>query len=549
MRQLGFGERELPDEPLGVLAGRLRRRELSPVELASAVIERIQQRDGVLRSFVSLADSVLDDAKRAEAEILAGDHRGPLHGIPVAHKDVLATSSCPTTANSEVLRGQVPDADAAVVAALAERGAILVGKTATYEFACGGHGFTGTPRNPWSLGHTTGGSSSGSAGAVGSGMAVAATGTDTGGSIRVPASFCGLVGLKPTYDLVARQGLIPVSWSLDHIGFIARSTLDAAIMLGEALAGGASGCAEKARVVEAGLRELGDAASDGAMDLRGVRLGVPEEYFEAPVSADIKAAAFSALVTLADLGAEVVAVRLPVAPHSAAAVRAILWPEATFVHREWLTGSAESYGPATRRNVLIGGCLSAEDYLAGQLVREGLRRALAAALVGVDALVWPTLTRTAFAVGEPESWIGMEVRLANLAGTPSLTLPCGFGSDGLPVGLQINGRAYDDAKVLRIALAYEMASEFHRYLPSWPRDEEPTTREPQRAPSVAVTGYEAHRLEGEIAGRLRERGLPCLEEDLPHLASMLEGFRSDLRAAMADGFEPLEPLVKQPPLA
>ncbi|MFG3254828.1 amidase [Streptomyces sp. NPDC048172] len=438
-------------------------RELSPVELTDAVLGRIAEVDGHLGAYVTVvADAAREAAARAEREIAAGGHRGPLHGVPMALKDLIDVAGLPTTASSRVREGHRAERDATVAARLSEAGAVLLGKTHTHEFAFG----LTTPqtRNAWAADRVAGGSSGGSAVAVASGTATFALGTDTGGSVRVPAALNGVVGLKPTYGLVSRHGVTPLSRSLDHVGVLARTAEDAGLVLG-ALAG--YDPADPASLPGASFALPGGAPGD----LRGLRVGVPRTYYFDRVAPEVEEAVRRAIDELRELGARLVDVDIPMAGRVREAQFGLLVPEAVAYHEETLRTSADLYTPEVRALLEGGGQVLAGDYLRAQRTRERMREEWARLFGTVDLVAAPTVTGTAargdqeavrWPDGTEESVSDTYVRLsapANLAGVPSLSLPVGLDGAGLPVGMQLIGAPLAEATVLRAARAYETTRE------------------------------------------------------------------------------------------
>jgi aspartyl-tRNA(Asn)/glutamyl-tRNA(Gln) amidotransferase subunit A len=434
-------------------------KELSPVELTESVLARAAHVEEEVSAFATpTPEAAMRAAARAQAEIAAGARRGPLHGIPLAVKDIFDTAGTRTAAGSRVHAKRVPDTDSAVVAALKEAGAVLVGKTHTHEFAYGT--ITPATRNPWATDHVAGGSSGGSAAAVASGGATAAIGSDTGGSIRIPAALCGVVGLKPTHGLVSRHGAIPLSWTLDHVGPITRTVEDAALVL-DAVAGHDPRDPATLRVpVEDRTRDIG-------ADLTGLRIGMPGNYFFDRIEPDVEKAVRSAIGALADLGAELVDVEVPLAESVHATQWGIMVPEAAAYHQDTLWKSPESYGPDVRVLLEAGELVPATDYLRAQRVRTLMRSAWARLLETVDVVAAPTVPITAVPVGQehlywPDSSVetvsDAHVRLcapANLTGLPALTVPTSPDSGGLPSGLQLIGRPLGEATLVRVGSAYE----------------------------------------------------------------------------------------------
>ncbi|MER7154227.1 amidase [Streptomyces lydicus] len=434
---------------------------LSPVELTESVLERIGAVDEQLGAYVTVvAGAARDAAARAERERAAGRHRGPLHGIPFALKDVIDAAGLPTTASSRVRSGHVAQADSAVAGRLADAGAVLLGKTHTHEFA---YGLT-TPqtRNARDRSRVAGGSSGGSAVAVAAGTATFALGTDTGGSIRVPAALNGVVGLKPTYGLVSRHGVTPLSWSLDHVGPLTRTVRDAAFVL-SALAG--HDPRDQATLRDAPAPDA--LVPDG--DLTGLRIGVPANYYFDRVATEVETAVRDALTRMSAMGAELVDVEIPLTRYLQATQWGLMVPEATAAHERTLRAVPELYAPDVRILLEAGELVSAGDYLRAQRARTLMRRAWRDLFDRVDLLAAPTVPMTAVPSGQEnvswpdgttESVADAYVRLcapANITGLPALSLPVGRDHDGLPIGMQLIGRPLAEATVLRAGHAYETA--------------------------------------------------------------------------------------------
>lgn len=443
----------------------IRRRALSPRELTQAYLDRIAARDGETRAYLTLlADSALAAAGAAEAEIARGAYRGPLHGIPIAYKDLIQTRGIRTTGGSRILKDWVPDADAGVAARLAAAGAILLGKLNLHEFAFGPTGVNphyGTPRNPWGPDRMPGGSSSGSGVAVAEGLCAGALGTDTGGSVRIPASLCGIVGLKPTYGRVSRAGVLPLAWSLDHIGPMTRTVRDAGLLLG-GMAGHDPADPSAPVLPVPDYRALSDA------DPRGRTVGIVREFFER-LDSEVRAAVEAAAEALRGLGVRVQEIRLPRIRHAGPAVFAIISSEAMAYHEPYLKTRAAEYGADVRGRLAAGQFILAKDYLKAQRARQVLRADVDAALQTADALLLPTtpvpappLTASEVTVeGVSEDVRGALTRCTrpiNLTGHPSLAIPCGLTAAGLPVSLQLVGRLFDEGTLLSLGCAYEAVS-------------------------------------------------------------------------------------------
>jgi aspartyl-tRNA(Asn)/glutamyl-tRNA(Gln) amidotransferase subunit A len=443
----------------------IRRRALSPRELTQAYLDRIAARDGETRAYLTLlADSALAAAGAAEAEIARGAYRGPLHGIPIAYKDLIQTRGIRTTGGSRILKDWVPDADAGVATRLAANGAILLGKLNLHEFAFGPTGVNphyGTPRNPWGPDRMPGGSSSGSGVAVAECLCAGALGTDTGGSVRIPASLCGIVGLKPTYGRVSRAGVLPLAWSLDHIGPMTRTVRDAGLLLG-GMAGHDPADPSTPVLPVPDYRALFDA------DPRGRAVGIVREFFER-LDPEVRAAVEAAAEALRGLGVRVQEIQLPRIHHASPATFAIISSEAMAYHEPYLKTRAAEYGADVRGRLAAGQFILAKDYLKAQRARQVLRADVDAALQTVDALLLPTtpvpappLTASEVTVdGAREDVRGALTRCTrpiNLTGHPSLAIPCGLTAVGLPVSLQLVGRFFDEGTLLSLGCAYEAVS-------------------------------------------------------------------------------------------
>ena len=449
---------DLPFQSIETLAPLIRAGDVSPLDLTGAVLDRIERSDPTYRGFITVdADRALERAKCLEQEITDRAYRGPLHGIPVAHKDTLWTAGLRTTAHSRLYEHFIPSTDATVVARLSAAGAITIGKANTHEFACGDMSLFGDSRNPWGLDRVTGGSSSGSAAVVAGHMAIAATGTDSGGSIRVPAAFCGIVGLKPTYGRVSRYGQMTLSQHMAHVGPMTKTVGDAAIMLGIMAGHDPKDRSSSPRAVPDYYQLL-----DG--DLRGIRLGVPHRYFFDDLDPEVERLVLAALSTLRELGAELVDVEVPLAAESDGALYAIVFSEAASAHEKDLRERPRMYSPNTYHRLAQGFFISAGEYVRAMRIRERvIEECRAVFAAGIDALVHPTAAFPAYAQDrfvELEYDDGRFTRLANLTGRPSVAIPCGFTAAGLPASLQITGRTWDEATVLRIAQAYE-------HVPTW----------------------------------------------------------------------------------
>lgn len=447
-----------------------RRRELSPVELTRACLARIDEVDDAVNAYVEVyAEDALAAARQAEDEIGRGIDRGPMHGVPIAVKDLFDVAGRPTGAGSRSLADAPPaTADAHSVGLLREGGAVILGKTHTHEFAFG----STTPQtaNPWDLDRVPGGSSGGSAAALALDTCLMALGTDTAGSIRMPAALCGVVGIKPTYGRVSKSGIAPLSWSLDHAGPLTRYVADAAAAL-QVMAGHDRADVGSHDVpVQDYLARLGDGVD-------GLTVAVPVNHYAENLSVAMQLAYERAVAVLEELGATVVPVELPLAPAYMGATFAIMMAEASAYHRHRLGPLGDLYTEDVRNLLEAGLSLPAVDYVDGQRTRGLVQAEWQQVLSTADVVVVPTLPTSAalrdsavldITDSYSESIMSSYVRLscpANLTGLPALSVPCGVDGQGLPLGLQIIGRAFDEATVLRVGAAYERATTWHQLRP------------------------------------------------------------------------------------
>jgi aspartyl-tRNA(Asn)/glutamyl-tRNA(Gln) amidotransferase subunit A len=452
---------------------RMARKELSPVELTQAALERISALNPQLNAFITvLEDHARAAAHAAERELMSGQRRGPLHGIPIALKDLCATKGVRTTAGSKILQDHVPSNDATVASHLAGAGTILLGKLHMNEFAYGPDGDNvhyGRVRNPWNLECITGGSSSGSGAAVAAALCLGALGTDTGGSIRIPSALCGIVGLKPTYGRVSRYGITPLSWSLDHAGPMARTVEDVALLL-QAMAG------YDTKDTSSAPHPVPDYAAGLSGDIRGLRVGIPEEYFFEMIDPEVEGAVHQAVEVMRGLGATVHQVSWPSLRYATLAALIIVLVEASAFHDTWIRTRSQDYQSDVALRLKWGLLLPASAYLKAQRLRALMCREVAQLWRQVDVLVTPATMMAAPHPGETHMRLGnrqMSTREAllrpmrpfNLTGLPALSIPCGFTSTGLPIGLQLAGKPFDDATVLRVGHAYEQHTDWHRRQP------------------------------------------------------------------------------------
>lgn len=448
------GLRRSPTDEIAAISTRLQSCEVSPVELTEQALARIAKQDPTLNAFqLVLAEQALVAARKAEREIVAGNYRGPLHGVPVAVKDLLALAGTPTTAGSRILADWTPNFDSAAVERLRAAGAIIVGKTRMSEFAYSpgsNNAHYGPTRNPWNLERDTGGSSSGSGAAVAAGLAFGALGSDTGGSIRIPAALCGIVGLKPTFGRVSLFGAVTLSWSLDHLGPMTRSVADAAIML-EALAG------EDRRDprTRSGPNPVPTNLDAG---VRGLRIGVlGDDGSDAPLAAaDVLDAWRAGLAALERNGAELIALDLPEMQALRTLYRVILAQEAAAYHEPFLREHLDEYGEFPRQRLLASYAYGSNAFVRAEQGRLAVRRRFDAIFEWVDLLSTPTMPAGAPPLGVPASTAFTGP--FNALGWPAITVPVGLTADGLPIGLQLAGKPWDEATVLRAARVVEAAS-------------------------------------------------------------------------------------------
>ena len=446
------------------MAPRLRRMEISPVEITRACLNRIEKLNPSLNAFITvMAESALVEARAAEDEIFRGDWRGPLHGIPIALKDLIDTKGIRTTCASALHENRTPNQDAEIVRRLRQAGAVIIGKNNLHEFAYGGSSLIsrfGHVHNPWDVNRIAGGSSGGSAASAPAGMALAAIGTDTAGSIREPAALSGCIGLKPTYGRVSSRGVIPLATSLDHVGPLTRSVADAAMVL-QSIAG-----YDPADITSADL-PVSDYVSILKDDARKLRVGVPRAYFFEDLDPEVSSAVEHALRGIETLVTNVREVQLEVPTD-----RTLQKAESYAYHAENVAKSPELYEPDTLRRILAGESVSATEYIQQRSELDKARRHIRSIFADVDLLVVPTTPTPAPAISEltadPEALRPAELKLLqntrpfNVWGLPAISIPCGFTQGGLPIGLQIAGPHWREDLVLRLAHAYEQATAWHK---------------------------------------------------------------------------------------
>jgi aspartyl-tRNA(Asn)/glutamyl-tRNA(Gln) amidotransferase subunit A len=448
---------------------------VSPVEVVRVHLDRIAGLDGDLRAYITVcADAAMEAARAAEAALMSGGPVGPLHGVPYALKDLYDTAGTRTTGGSRIFADRVPAADATAARRLTRAGGILLGKLNMVEFAYGPEGLNahyGHPRNPWdpAVHRMAGGSSSGSGVAVVAGLAPGALGSDTGGSIRIPASLCGITGLKPTYGRVSRAGVLPLAWSMDHVGPMTRTAADCALMLG-AIAGYDPADASTS------VLPVPDYLAALTGEVEGLRVGLLRSFFLDGATPEVRTAVEAAARTLAGAGAIVDEVSLETVKHVPAASLAVVGSEALAYHAEMLRTRAAEYDPDIARRLRVGAFVGGAHYVRAQQVRGLVRADVDGVLARHDLLLAPATPITAPAVDERQTTLGdgpSDVRSAlirftrpfNVSGHPACAVPCGFTAGGLPIGLQLVGRPFDEATVLRAADGFQRLTDFHARRP------------------------------------------------------------------------------------
>lgn len=519
-------------------AQRLRSRALTPVALTDAYLERIAAIDPQLNAYITVtADLAQRQAREAEAEIARGAYRGSLHGIPFGLKDMFDTRGILTTAHSKVLAHNIPDQDASVVTKLYAAGAILLGKQASHEFAHGGPSFDlpwPPARNPWNTAHYTGSSSTGSGAAVAGGLAAFALGTDTGGSVRTPAWLCGVVGMKPTFGVVGRSGVIPFSASCDHVGPLTRTVEDSALVL-QAIAGHDEHDAGSSH------RVLPNLTADLATGIRGMRFGVLRHHWEEDTRAndELRLAVDAALGVLRELGATTEDVRVR-SLHEYYSVRIMLTESELFArHQHNLRTRAGDYGHHFLGRALAASLFSSADYIAAQRERRRIIAEMQPLYERFDALITtgagPASHLDAHRnIGAAQKWSTPSMgTMFSLTGAPALALPCGFSKSGLPLGMQIAGRPFEDATALRIGYAYEQATRWFEHHPALDPN---AARAVITADASSVPAPDVDpEIRAQVGAAVRHAGLmldesqlALLYESAPHAIAMAKKLRRDL---------------------
>lgn len=462
-----YSANQLPLLELAEVSQAVQKKEVSPVDLTQACLNEIERRNPEFNAFITVtAESALAEARKAEAEIVRGEWKGPLHGVPLAVKDLAETAGVRTTAASAVLKDYVPATDAEVIRRLKAAGAVLLGKLNLHEFAYGGSGVIGhfgPARNPWNTAHITGGSSSGSAAAVAGGLCYGAIGTDTAGSIRLPSAYCGLTGHKPTYGLVSTRGIIPLSWSLDHVGPIARTAADAAIML-QAIA--------YYDPQDIYCQRFPPVFYPSAIEepTSALRIGIARDFWN-QIDDEIRSSVDAAVDSIKDLSGGTRDISL-----STEADRTVVRAEPYAYHQQYLAAQESNYHPETLRRIRSGVDVTASQYI--QAYRDLLRqrREVLQLFEQVDLILTPT------APNLPPSFAGLEsapdqlrnkelvmlrnTRPFNMVGLPSASVCCGFSRSGLPIGMQITGAPGADGVVLALAHAYQKRTDWHKKRPA-----------------------------------------------------------------------------------
>ena len=460
----------IPFLTVAELSEMIREKEVSPVEVTEAYLERIDAVNFKFNSYLTVCrKEALHAARKAEIAIAQGSYLGPMHGVPVAVKDQLWTKGVRTTVGSRLMSEFIPEEDATAVANLKSAGAVLLGKTNLTEFALGASQQYGPNRNPWDLNRFTGGSSGGSGSATAAFLCATSLGEDTGGSIRRPAAWCGLSGLRPSWGRVSRYGVASGSWSMDQVGPISRTVEDAAITLG-AIAGYDPKDPYTWNVPVPDYR----AALDG--DVRGMRVGVIRDLVYSDITnAEVRDAVLKAGSVLEELGATVEEVSLPLTVHGGTLSQTLIHVESAMTYRDWVKENLNEFGHGNRIGLLTGSIIPSSYYYKAQKLRELTRRQVLDALDAYDVLILPTSKSCAPLVEGTDTEITSKEMAAalppvmtrpfNLTGAPAMSVSCGFNSEGLPIGLQIGGRLFAEDTVLKVAYAYEQATDWHNRKP------------------------------------------------------------------------------------
>jgi aspartyl-tRNA(Asn)/glutamyl-tRNA(Gln) amidotransferase subunit A len=457
--------KELASKSIGELSPLIREKQISSVEVTEAILDRVEKYNPQVNAYIKVnADQAMESAKQAESEIMKGHYRGALHGIPMALKDIFYVKGEVATMGSKIHKDFIADYDATVVSKLKEAGVIFTGTLNMHEYAFGvtnNNPHFGPCRNPWNLETIPGGSSGGSGAAVAANMTIASLGTDTGGSIRIPASLCGIVGLKPTHGRVSKYGVFPLSWSLDHAGPMTKTVTDAAIIM-EAIAGYDK---NDPTTIDVPKVLYTDYLSE---DIKGLVIGIDEDYYFKNVDPEVEKLVRDGIETLKTMGAIVKTVSIPSIYHTYYSMMMTCFGEAGAIHLNNLKKRPQDFGGDVRLSLELGAIPSAVDYVHAQQLRLKIINDFAEAYKSVDVIVTPTLPFTAPLIGQNSVMLnGVESGVfdqlprltspTNLTGLPSISVPCGF-SKGMPVGMQIIGKAFQEEMILKVAYAYERSN-------------------------------------------------------------------------------------------
>ena len=460
---------------LSQLSKMIKQKKISPLEITLNYIDKIKRENKKLNAFVFLnEENAINSAQKATEEIASGNLKGPLHGLPVAHKDLFLTKNIKTTAGSKILENNYPTFNSTVVDKLDDEGMIMLGKLNTHEFAYGPTGEIsshGASCNPWDLERISGGSSSGSAAAVSGRLIPLASGSDTGGSIRMPAACCGVTGLKPTYGRISRHGVIPLCWTMDHIGPIAQSAFDCAMFL--------QACAGHDKFDKTSSKKLVPNYFENINDnLEGLKIGIPSNYFFENTQRDIVKKVEEVLDFFKSKGAILKSVKLKQIEYSASAALAIYLSEATSYHDDNIRKNPELYTESVRTFLKLGDHVLAKDYIAAQRYRTLIGEVLRKVFLDVDVLVTPGITITAPKIGTTDieiNGVNADVFSAllhntepfDLSGLPAIVFPCGFDKNNLPVSIQLIGKPFDESRILSIANYFQKETDWHKIVPTY----------------------------------------------------------------------------------
>ncbi len=486
-------------------------KEISPVEIVEALLTRIETLNKTLRAYIHVcSNDARSDARRAETDIRNGNYIGPLHGIPVAYKDIYNVRGLPTTAGSKLLANYIAPEDSVVASNLRQAGAICIGKTNTWEFASGSMEVFGEAKNPWNTRMVTGGSSSGSGAALASCLTPLATGTDTGGSVRTPAAYCGLVGLKPTLGRLSCSGIVPLSATLDHPGPMARRARDTAMLFYGMLGGNPP-----------------NPVIDSTENLKDFRIGRTRSFFFQTIHPEVDAAVQKAIGTLKNLGASIHEIELPCVELGPAASFTIAYTDAFNLHRKSFMERSNDYTLSFLCKISSTAFFTAEELLISQQICKIIRNTFTQVLKAVDIIVTPSTAYPAHPIdsNSPQSDMRSFARPISLTGLPALSMPCGFTRSGLPIGLQLIGRAGKEKTLFQVARAYEQAIEWHKRRPSIQAGE---LWEPALAEEETVEAIDAR----WVIDAARRKGLNYIDEKTAEsIAPYVSSVKASLRAA------------------